>query len=142
MRQLFSPAQAYDQHLNMVLSDVEEVITTMELDEETFEEIYKVSESKSTSPPHTPSFFASPPVPHPFPSPPHADHQAKCSDVIRQRRWCDSHFTSTAPRDVATPPSSLSLHLLHSCPPNSCTYYDFWVKFLSVHKYVCVCAKS
>ena len=48
-----SPAQAYDQHLNMVLSDVEEVITTMELDEETFEEIYKVSWLKSPHPlPH------------------------------------------------------------------------------------------
>ena len=34
--------QAYDQHLNMILSEVEEIITTMELDEETFEEIYKV----------------------------------------------------------------------------------------------------
>jgi len=32
---------AYDQHLNMILGDVEEVITTMELDEETFEQIYK-----------------------------------------------------------------------------------------------------
>lgn len=35
--------QGYDQHLNMVLSEVEELITTMELDEETFEEIYKVT---------------------------------------------------------------------------------------------------
>ena len=41
MRLVFT-VQAYDQHLNMVLSDVEEIITTMELDEETFEEIYKV----------------------------------------------------------------------------------------------------
>ena len=48
--QLFFPAQAYDQHLNMVLSDVEEVITTMELDEETFEEIYKVSWLKNPHP--------------------------------------------------------------------------------------------
>ena len=38
---LFSLNQAYDQHLNMILGDVEEVITTMELDEETFEQIYK-----------------------------------------------------------------------------------------------------
>ena len=37
------PPQAYDQHLNMILSEVEEIITTMELDEETFEEIYKVT---------------------------------------------------------------------------------------------------
>ena len=29
----------------MVLSEVEEIITTMELDEETFEEIYKVTTS-------------------------------------------------------------------------------------------------
>ena len=33
--------QAYDQHLNMVLGDVEETITTVEIDEETFEEIVK-----------------------------------------------------------------------------------------------------
>ena len=36
-------AQAYDQHLNMILGEVEETVTTVELDEETFEEIYKVS---------------------------------------------------------------------------------------------------
>lgn len=35
--------QAYDQHLNMILADVEEVVTTVELDEETFEEIYRTS---------------------------------------------------------------------------------------------------
>ena len=34
--------QAYDQHLNMILGDVEETVTTIELDEETFEEIFKV----------------------------------------------------------------------------------------------------
>ena len=39
----FPPVQAYDQHLNMILSEVEEIITSMELDEETFEEIYKVT---------------------------------------------------------------------------------------------------
>ena len=33
--------QAYDQHLNMVLGDVEETITTIDIDEETFEEIVK-----------------------------------------------------------------------------------------------------
>lgn len=31
--------QAYDQHLNMVLSDVEETVTSHEIDEETDEEI-------------------------------------------------------------------------------------------------------
>lgn len=35
--------QAYDQHLNMVLGDVEETVTTVEIDEETFEEIIKAS---------------------------------------------------------------------------------------------------
>ena len=39
----FFAAQAYDQHLNMILGEVEETVTTVELDEETFEEIYKVS---------------------------------------------------------------------------------------------------
>lgn len=34
--------QAYDQHLNMILGDVEETVTTVEIDEETFEEIIKV----------------------------------------------------------------------------------------------------
>lgn len=34
--------QAYDQHLNMILGDVEETITTIEIDDETYEEIVKV----------------------------------------------------------------------------------------------------
>lgn len=38
MRILF---QAYDQHLNMILSEVEETVTTVEIDDETFEELYK-----------------------------------------------------------------------------------------------------
>lgn len=32
---------AFDQHLNMVLSQVEETVTTVELDEENFEEMHK-----------------------------------------------------------------------------------------------------
>lgn len=35
--------QAYDQHLNMILGEVEETVTTLEVDEETYEQIYKVS---------------------------------------------------------------------------------------------------
>ena len=35
--------QAYDQHLNMILGDVEETVTTISIDEETYEEIYNVS---------------------------------------------------------------------------------------------------
>ena len=36
-------AQAYDQHLNMILGDVEEVITSVEIDDETYEEIIKTT---------------------------------------------------------------------------------------------------
>ena len=37
------PRQAFDQHLNMVLGEVEETVTTIEVDEETYEEIIKTS---------------------------------------------------------------------------------------------------
>lgn len=35
--------QAYDQHLNLVLGDAEETVTTVEIDEETYEEVYKTT---------------------------------------------------------------------------------------------------
>ena len=35
-------SQAYDQHLNLVLGEVEETVTTVEIDEETDEELVKV----------------------------------------------------------------------------------------------------
>ena len=35
-------SQAFDQHLNMVLGNVEETVTTVEVDEETLEEIVRV----------------------------------------------------------------------------------------------------
>lgn len=35
-------SQAYDQHLNMILGDVEEIVTTVEIDDETYEEIVRV----------------------------------------------------------------------------------------------------
>ena len=38
--------QAYDQHLNLVLGDVEETVTTQEIDEETNEEIIRTSKRK------------------------------------------------------------------------------------------------
>lgn len=40
-RDLRGKLHAYDQHLNMVLGDVEEVVTSVEVDEETYEEIIK-----------------------------------------------------------------------------------------------------
>ncbi len=39
--------QAYDQHLNMILGDVEEVVTSVEIDDETYEEIVKVKDTVS-----------------------------------------------------------------------------------------------
>lgn len=39
---LCDQSQAYDQHLNMILGEVEETITTVEIDDETYEEIIKV----------------------------------------------------------------------------------------------------
>jgi len=38
---LLSRRQAFDQHLNMILGEVEETVTTTEVDEETDEEIVK-----------------------------------------------------------------------------------------------------
>lgn len=38
---LSPPQQAFDQHLNMILGEVEETVTTTEIDEETDEEIVK-----------------------------------------------------------------------------------------------------
>ena len=35
--------KAYDQHLNMVLGEVEETVTTVEIDEETYEEVYRTT---------------------------------------------------------------------------------------------------
>ena len=37
-----TPHQAFDQHLNMILGEVEETLTTVEIDDETYEEIIKV----------------------------------------------------------------------------------------------------
>lgn len=42
-RELKGRLHAYDQHLNMVLGDVEETVTAVEIDEETYEEVYKSS---------------------------------------------------------------------------------------------------
>lgn len=38
--------QAYDQHLNMILGEVEETVTSTEIDEETDEEIVKKQQRK------------------------------------------------------------------------------------------------
>ena len=43
-RELRGRLHAYDQHLNMVLGDVEEIVTTIEIDEEKYKEIYNKTE--------------------------------------------------------------------------------------------------
>lgn len=45
-RELRGKLHAYDQHLNMILGDVEETVTTNEIDEETDEEIVKKATRK------------------------------------------------------------------------------------------------
>ncbi|PAA85946.1 hypothetical protein BOX15_Mlig012679g1, partial [Macrostomum lignano] len=42
-RELRGRLHAFDSHLNMVLGDVEETVTTLEIDEETYEEVYKAT---------------------------------------------------------------------------------------------------
>lgn len=42
-RELRGQLHAYDQHMNMILGDVEETITTVEIDDETYEEIVKTN---------------------------------------------------------------------------------------------------
>ncbi|XP_006300355.2 sm-like protein LSM3B [Capsella rubella] len=45
-RELRGKLHAFDQHLNMILGDVEETITTIEIDDETYEEIVRTTKRK------------------------------------------------------------------------------------------------
>ena len=51
--------QAYDQHLNMVLSDVIETVTTVEQDDETLEQIVKVRHSPTLTKMNCDSLYCS-----------------------------------------------------------------------------------
>ncbi|XP_043193931.1 U6 snRNA-associated Sm-like protein LSm3 [Amphibalanus amphitrite] len=42
-RELKGRLHGYDQHLNMILGDVEETVTTVDIDEETYEEVHKTT---------------------------------------------------------------------------------------------------
>ncbi|CAL8106458.1 unnamed protein product [Calicophoron daubneyi] len=42
-RELRGTLHAFDSHLNMILGNAEETITTLEVDEETYEEVYKTT---------------------------------------------------------------------------------------------------
>ncbi|KAG5682262.1 hypothetical protein PVAND_011626 [Polypedilum vanderplanki] len=42
-RELRGVLHAFDQHLNIILSEAEETITQIEIDEETYEEVYKTT---------------------------------------------------------------------------------------------------
>ena len=87
--------QAYDQHLNMILGQVEETITTVEIDDETYEEIVKVSTFCEADNPYTRMDAQ-----HTLDCELHthadlqicADEQENCPLPLRARRWRYPHL--------------------------------------------------
>ena len=90
---MLSSTQAYDQHLNMILGDVEETITSIEIDDETYEEIVKVctwslhmAECK-----HFISYVKIVPL--------HADQQANGTVLVCERR---RRYSCVTPSEIMT----------------------------------------
>lgn len=118
----------------MVLSEVEEIITTMELDEETFEEIYKVSWRERSH-----SYKAINPL---LSLAPQSDHQTKCPYVVCERRWCDPYLTSAARNDVTYTNSLLCIMLDNSHFIVLLHILTVWITiFISQSKLLHVCTK-
>ena len=74
-RELRGKLHAFDQHLNLVLGDVEETVTTREIDEETEEELVRVRCCSSFVVGLLPLLDASSRVLCPLPSPSKRRHQ-------------------------------------------------------------------
>jgi len=78
--------QAYDQHLNMILGDVEETATAVEVDDETCEEIVKVGGGEARGGPRRARARVRPPPTAPHPLSP-SDQQAVAAVPVCARGW-------------------------------------------------------
>ncbi len=91
MHAMLRSTQAYDQHLNMILGDVEETITSIEIDDETYEEIVKVCTwclHMLTLKGCTSDMAVV-----------HADQQANGTVLVCERRW---RYSCVTPPEVMT----------------------------------------
>ena len=80
--------QAYDQHLNMVLGNVEETLTTREISEETAEEIVKVKIKRFK---RTRQIQKKKPF---FQKQKTTDNKKNNGNAFHKRRWCDLSFAT------------------------------------------------
>jgi hypothetical protein len=78
--------QAYDQHLNMMLGDVEETATKVEIDHETQEQLVKARFLRSIT-----SIGDS--LPHSFFAPLLADSATEYGPLVCTWRWYRAHLT-------------------------------------------------
>ena len=85
-KSLILELKSYDQHLNMILGDVEETVTSVEIDEETYEEVYKVKLLLKKMNDCLFLFFNCKQLTY-------LANQTNHSHAIRERRRSDSSFT-------------------------------------------------